>query len=163
MRADRNNCQVSARRYLAVMRDIAPVDPTVVRQVFPTWSIAIPSTFAETFVEADGYWHAWDVGRSVSLTSLLINDGRGRRVPSRSILKRFPAVPGERVGMPPELDGWAVVIMQPPPARARRAISGLIVVHGRVLIATLTADDLAWAASVWRSIRSHPDPGSKRR
>lgn len=133
----------------------APVDPTVVRQVFSSWSITIPSTFAETFVEADGYWHAWDVGRSVSLTSLLINDRRGRPVTSRSILKRFPAVPGERVGMPPGLDGWAVLITRPPPARDPDAISGLIVLRGRVLIATLTADDLAWAAGVWRSIRSH--------
>jgi hypothetical protein len=145
------------------MRDVAPFDPTVIRQVFPNWSITIPSTFAETFVEADGYWHAWDVRRSVSLTSLLIDDRRGRPVSSRSILKRFPAAPGERVGMPSGLDGWAMVITQPPPARAPRAISGLIVLHGRVLIATVTADDLAWATSVWRSIRSHPDPGPGRR
>jgi hypothetical protein len=154
---------VSARRYGAVMRDAAPVDPTVVRQVFPNWSITIPSTFAETFVEADGYWYAGDGRRSVSLTSLLINDRRGRPVGSRSVLKRFPATPGERVGMPSGLEGWAVVITQPPPARTARAISGLIVLHGRVLIATVTADDLAWAASVWRSIRSHPDHGPSRR
>ena len=58
--------------------------------------------------------------------------------------------------MPPDLDGWAVVSTQQQPARASRAISGLIVMHGRVLIATVTAEDLAWAAGVWRSIRADP-------
>ncbi len=132
----------------------AHVEATVVRQVFPHWSITIPAALAETFVEEDAYWHAWDVRRSVSLTSLLIADRRGRPVTSRRILKRFPAQPGDRVAMPPDLDGWAVVIAQQQPARASRAISGVIVVHGRVLIATVTAEDLAWAAGVWRSIRA---------
>ena len=135
----------------------ARAEPTIVRQVFPHWSITIPAALAETFVEEDAYWHAWDVRRSVSLTSMLIADRRGRPVTSRRILKRFRAVPGDRVAMPPDLDGWAVVIAQEQPARASRAISGLIVVHGRVLIATVTAEDLAWAAGVWQSIRAHPD------
>lgn len=139
----------------------APVEPTVIRQVFPHWSITIPAALAKTFVEEDGYWHAWDIRRSVSLTSLLINDRRGRPVTSRKILKRFTAEPGDRVAMPPGLDGWAVVITQQQPTRASRAISGLIVRHGRVLIATVTAEDLAWAAGVWQSIRAEPDPSER--
>ena len=134
----------------------ARAEPTVVRQVFPHWSITIPTALAETFVEEDGYWHAWDARRSVSLTSLLIADRRGRPVTSSRILKRFPAVPGDPVAMPSDLDGWAVVITQRQPARASRAISGLIAMHGRVLIATMTAEDLAWAANVWQSIRGDP-------
>ena len=134
----------------------AHAEPTVVRQVFPHWSITIPAAFAENFVEEDGYWHAWDARRTVSLTSLLITDRRGRPVTSRRILKRFPTEPGDRVAMPPDLDGWAVGSAQQEPARASRAISGLIAMHGRVLIATVTAEDLAWAAGVWQSIRADP-------
>ena len=134
----------------------ARAEPTVFRQIFPHWSITIPAALAETFVEEDGYWHAWDVRRSVSLTSLLIADRRGRPVAARRILKLFPAASGDRVSMPPDLDGWAVVITQQQPARASRAISGVIIVHGRVLIVTVTAEDLAWAAGVWRSIRTDP-------
>ena len=134
----------------------AHAEPTVVRQVFPHWSITIPAAFAETIVDKDGYWHAWDAQRSVSLTSLLITDRRGQPVTSRRILKRFPTEPGDRVAMPPELDGWAVVYTQQQPARGPRAISGLIAMRGCVLIATMTAEDLAWAAGVWHSIRGDP-------
>jgi hypothetical protein len=42
------------------------------RQVFETWAIQVPATFAETFVEDDPYWHAWDAVRSVSLTGVLV-------------------------------------------------------------------------------------------
>ena len=134
----------------------AHAEPTVVRQVFPHWSITIPAAFAETIVDKDGYWHAWDAQRSVSLTSLLITDRRGRPVTSRRILKRFPAELGDRVAMPADLDGWAVVTTQQQPARASRAISGLIAMRGCVLIATMTAEDLAWATGVWHSIRGDP-------
>jgi hypothetical protein len=131
----------------------APAEPTVIRQVFPHWSITIPAAFEETFVHEDGYWHAWDDRRSVSLTSLMIADHRKRPVPSRRILEQFPAGQGNRVAMPTGLDGWAVDVAQEQPARASRAISGLVVVDGGVLIATVTADDHAWATGVWRSIR----------
>ena len=138
------------------MRIAAPaIEPTVVRQVFPLWSIAIPATLQETFVEQDAYWHAWDQHRSASLTSILIADRRGRPVPPRKILKQVPATQGQRVGMPLGLAGWAVVITQPPPARASRAISGIVVRDGGLLLATVTADDLGWAERVWRSIRLH--------
>jgi hypothetical protein len=128
-------------------------EPTVRRQVFPHWSITIPAAFEETFVHEDGYWHAWDERRSVSLTSLVIVDHRQRVVPSGQILEQFPAEPGSRIAMPPGLNGWAVDVAQEQPARASRAISGIIAVDGGVLIATVTADDLVWATGVWRSIR----------
>jgi hypothetical protein len=131
----------------------APAEPTVVRQVFPRWSITIPAALAETFVHEDRYWHAWDDCRSVSLTSLLIADRRKRPVPAGRILERFPPGPGSRVAMPAGLDGWAIDFAPDQPARASRAISGLIAVDGGVLIATVTADDIAWATGVWWSIR----------
>ena len=134
------------------MHAAARAELTVVRQAFPHWLITIPAAFEETFVEKDGYWHAWDAQRSVSLTSMLITDRRGRPVTAHRILKQLPAVPGERAAMPPGLDGWALVIAQPQPARASRAISGIVAIDGRVLIATVTAEDLSWAAGVWRSI-----------
>lgn len=132
------------------------LEPTVVRRVFPSWSVTIPSTLQETFVEEDAYWHAWDLRRSVSLTSVLVADRRGRSIPARKILKQFPAERGPRIGTPPGLAGWAVVIAQPPPARAPRAISGVVVRDGGILLGTVTADDLEWAESIWKSIRLHP-------
>jgi hypothetical protein len=131
----------------------AHAEPTIIRQVIPPWSITIPAAFKETFVHEDGYWHGWDDRRSVSLTSLVIADRQGRPVMSRQILERFPAAPGSRVAMPTGLNGWAVDVAQEQPARASRAISGLIAVDGGVLIATVTADDVAWATGVWHSIR----------
>jgi hypothetical protein len=131
----------------------APPEATIRRQVFRHWSITIPASFEETFVHEDGYWHAWDDGRSVSLTSMAITDRRKRPVPARLILEQFPAEPGNRVALPTDLNGWAVDRAADRPARASRAISGLIAVDGGVLIATVTADDVAWSTGVWLSIR----------
>lgn len=131
------------------------LEATVVRRVFPHWSVTIPATMEETFVAPDGYWHAWDLYRSVSLTSNVITDRQGRRISPRQVLKLMPPEPGTRVGMPPGLSGWAVVISQPPPARASKAISGILARKGGILIATVTADDLEWATSVWQSIKLH--------
>ena len=131
----------------------AHAEPTIIRRVFPHWSITVPAAFEETFVHEDGYWHGWDNRGSVSLTSLVIADRQGRPVTSRRILERFPAAPGSRVAMPTGLNGWAVDVAAEQPARGSRAISGLIVVDGGVLITTVTAEDLAWATGVWRSIR----------
>lgn len=55
--------------------------------------------------------------------------------------------------MPTGFDGWALDVEAEQPARASRAISGLIAVDGGVLIATVTADDCDWATGVWWSIR----------
>lgn len=126
---------------------------TIVRHVFPHWSITVPATLQETFVEQESYWRAWDLRRSVSLTSMVLTDRRGRPIPAHKILKQFPAERGRRVGAPPGLTGWATVITQPQPARAPQAISGMVARDGGLLIGTVTADDLAWAERVWGSIR----------
>ena len=130
-----------------------PAEPTVIRQVFPHWSIMIPAAFDETYVHQDGYWHAWDDCRSISLTSVVVVDQRNRPVAARDILEQLRAEPGALAGIPRGLDGWAVVVAQEQPARASRAIHGLIAVDGGLLLATVTAEDLAWATGVWHSIR----------
>ncbi|MGH2513632.1 MAG: hypothetical protein ACRDGQ_13200 [Candidatus Limnocylindrales bacterium] len=132
-------------------------EPLVVRQVFAQWTIAVPPAFDETFVAKDGYWHAWDAHRSVSLTSLVITDRKGRRISAREILRQIvkvmPKEHGEPVVLPAGLEGWAVTIAAEPSARASRAISGIVAVEGTALVATITADDLSWATDVWLSIR----------
>lgn len=128
-------------------------EATEVRRVFPRWSISVPVGFRETFVAEDEYWHAWDRDRSISLTSVVIDDLDGRPVSARRILRQVTPVPGERLKMPPGRDGWAVVIKPPKPARASRAITGIVAVKGRALLATVTADDLEWAWDTWCSIR----------
>ncbi len=127
-------------------------EPTVVRGVFASWSIRIPASFEETFVADDGYWHAWDRSRSVSLTSLVMAE-RGRPVPARSLLRTVPRPGGDTVAAPDGLAGWAVEAAAVQPARASRVVTGTIAVDGRLLVATITADDPAWAIATWQSIR----------
>lgn len=129
-----------------------------VRRVFARWSIRIPRTFAETFVAEDGYWHAWDARRSVSLTGMVLWDRRGRPAPARLVLRDMPALEGTRVAMPDGLAGSAVANDAIQPAPASRCISGWIVVDGAALVATVTSDDLVWATAVWLSIRHHRVP-----
>lgn len=142
---------------------VAAAEPMVVRQVFRRWAITIPADFDETFLAEDGYWHAWDERRSVSLTSVAISDRHGRRVSAARILKRIvnliPVEGGDRLPMPTGLDGWAVIITPEQPARASRAVTGIIAVDGTALIATITSDDLSWAMTVWLSIRRGRTPG----
>lgn len=132
---------------------------SILRHVFPTWWISVPPEFEETFIHGDDYWHAWDANRSVSLTSMLLTDDRDddRPVMPAELLAVMTPPPGKPVAMPDGLQGWAVVIDVPPPARASRAVSGIIAVEGRVLIATVTADDIDWATTVWRSIQYGPE------
>ncbi len=61
------------------------IERLVVKRPFEAWSIAVPSTFAEAFVEGGSYWHAYDAPRSVSLTSVLLTEDHGP-VPTQSIL-----------------------------------------------------------------------------
>jgi hypothetical protein len=147
------------------MDQVVPTaEPMVVRQVFPRWAMTIPVDFDETFRAEDGYWHAWDERRSVSLTSVAISDRHGRRVSAARILKRIvnliPVEGSDRLPMPAGLDGWAVIITPEPPARASRAITGIIAVEGTALLATITSDDLSWATIVWMSIRRSRTPGN---
>ncbi len=132
----------------------------VIRQVFRRWAITIPAAFDETFLAEDGYWHAWDERRSVSLTSMAISDRRGRRVSRAEILEGIvnliPFDGHDPVPMPPGFEGWAVTITPGQPARASRAITGIIAVDGTAPIATITSDDLAWATIIWLSIGVPP-------
>lgn len=142
----------------------------LMRRVFPTWSIGIPMSFDETFIKEDNYWHAWDETRSVSLTSLTL-DKRGRPVPAAEILEVMK--PAETLGdrgepvpeLPNNVEGYACYGPVEQPARASRAISGLLAIDGRVLIVTITSDNLEWARGIWMSIQVHsipPGPGRRR-
>jgi hypothetical protein len=57
--------------------------------------------------------------------------------------------------LPPDLIARAVTTDIHEPARASRALSGAVATDGRVLIVTITSDDLAWAHRIWLSIRAH--------
>jgi hypothetical protein len=129
-------------------------DLVVERLVFETWSIEIPLHFAEDFVEDGSYWHAWDECRSVSLTSMLLT-AEGLPVPAQLIARELPPPFGTPIDdLPDGLLGWGVIGPAIQPARASRVLSGCLAVDGRVLIVTITSDDLEWAREVWRSIRS---------
>ena len=128
---------------------------TVFRQVFPSWSIRIPAAFRETFVTEGDYWHAYDASRSVSLSSVVLEDDSGP-VPAAAIAQRFPPLDGTPVdALPPDVLGCAAVGEAAPPARASRALSGMLAADGRVLIVTITGEDQEWALSTWLSIRFH--------
>lgn len=142
------------------MHPLAPrSERTIIRRVFAAWSITIPTLFEETFLERDGYWHAYDAESSVSLTSLMLDDG-GVLVTAERILQEItPDLAGDPVdGVPAGLRGWAVTGPAIQPARASQMLSGIVVVDGRLLLATITSDDLAWARATWLSIRwQRPD------
>ena len=142
-----------------MIRIAAPTtEPTVERRVFEAWSIEVPAAFAEIFVDADGYWHGYDEHRSVSLTGLAISEERDPVSASR-ILRQAPPLDGSPVDQVPRgLQGRAVTGEAPPPARASQFLSGLLATDGRLLLVTVTGDDLEWARRVWLSIRSHVVP-----
>jgi hypothetical protein len=80
----------------------------------------------------------------------------GRPVPAVEIASQLPPQAGTPVGeLPDGLLGWGVIGAAIQPARASRTLSGILVADGRVLIATITSDDLDWARGIWLSIRSH--------
>src|SRR5687768_10428198 len=129
-------------------------DVVVERLVFETWSIEIPLHFAEEFVEDGSYWHAWDECRSVSLTSMLLTD-QGQPVPAQLIVKDLRPPFGTPIDdLPDGLLGWGAIGPAIQPAPASRVLCGCLAVDGRVLIVTITSDDLQWARGVWRSVRS---------
>lgn len=133
-------------------------EPTAVRRAFAAWSIELPVTFAETYVDEDSYWYAWDDTRSVALTSLVLTHKR-RPVPAATIVRELPRLGGTPfLEMPGGLAGRAMTGAAIPPARASRVLSGLLAMDGRVLIVTITSDDPGWARGVWLSIRGHPAP-----
>ena len=133
-----------------------------IRRVFLHWSITIPLSFEETFVEEDGYWHGWDEDRSISLTSMAISDRPGRPASREELLATvMPPLTGEPIDdRPPGLQGVAAYGPIEQPARASSALTGVIPADGRVLLATITSDDFDWARETWVSIRHHPVQGS---
>ncbi len=134
---------------------------TSLRRVFPTWSIEIPASFRETFIQQDGYWHGYDAQRSVSLTSVAVSDDRHPVSAERIERDMRPAVEGKRVDeLPDGLRGWAVTASAPALARASRMLTGVLITEGRLLLATITSEDLAWARAIWLSIRLHPTDGA---
>lgn len=140
------------------VRDMAAAGGwTEIRHVFPSWSIEVPPSFQEAFIEEDAYWHAWDETRSVSMSSMLICDEGGRPVDAREIeAKMRSQLPGDPVAVAPkDLLAWATSSTAIKPARASRMLQGMIAAHGKVLIVTITSDDLSWAETVWLSIRHH--------
>jgi hypothetical protein len=141
----------------------APAEPTAVRRAFAAWSIEVPVAFAETYVDEDSYWYAWDDSRSVALSSVVLTD-KNRPVPAAAIVREFPPL-GDTpfVEMPEGLVGRAMTGAAIAPARASRVLSGMLAMDGRVLIVTITSDDLDWARLVWLSIRGHPAPLPSRR
>jgi hypothetical protein len=133
----------------------------VERRPFEAWSIRIPDRFSETFVEEGSYWHAWTTDRAVSLTSVVLTDRRGRAVPVDQISKQLDGsgiLPdGEPVlELPPGCVGTGVIAEAVQPAVASKLLSGFLVAGSRVLIVTITSDDLRWARATWLSIRGYP-------
>lgn len=135
------------------MRDRRQADDPTERRVFANWSIAIPASFAETFVAEDGYWHAWSTHESVSMSSFEVTDERGP-VPARQILGQLPPLEGAPLDrLPPGLLGRAAEADAVPPARASRLLWGMLAADGRALLVTITSDDVEWARRTWQSIR----------
>lgn len=133
----------------------------VARRVFPGWSICIPRSFQEVFQEEDAYWHAWDVRRSVSLTSFLMLDETGPVEQGALAAVLEPSETAAREELPAGLAGWATDGPAVQPARARRALSGMLATDGRVLLVTITHNNLDWARKILQSIRCHPVPLSE--
>jgi hypothetical protein len=72
------------------------------------------------------------------------------------IVQQLPPLDGTAFDeLPPGLVGLAATGPAVQPARAARVLSGMLAVDGRVLLVTMTSDDLTWARRVWRSIRAY--------
>jgi hypothetical protein len=140
-----------------MIRSEAPVEHTISRRIFEAWSLEIPETLAEAFVDGS-YWHAYDDERSVSVSSILLSDEHGP-VSADRIVRELPSLEGTPFDeLPPGLIGQAATGPAVQPAKATRLLFGMLAVDGRLLVATITSDDPDWARQVWRSIRSHPTP-----
>jgi len=132
----------------------------IVRRVFAGWSVTIPSGFDEPDMGEEDYWHTYDTTHSVSLSSVAVTEG-DHPVPSVALARRvFQILPrGEPVAESPTmLLAKAWIIDVDPPSRASRALTGMVVADGRVLLATITSDDPDWVRRVWRSIEHHDVP-----
>ena len=141
-----------------VLRGIISSDWVTIRQVFEAWSLEMPLSMTDTFVLEDGYSHAYDASRSISLTSLALTDNQGRPVSADELFRTLQLpLEGDIINeLPPGLLAWAASGPAIQPARASTMLQGMIATDGRVLLVTITSDDVAWARQVWLSIRHHP-------
>jgi len=127
------------------------------RRAFEAWSILVPIVFQETFIEDDRYWHAWTEQASISLTSIVMTERR-RAVAAEALIGALsPIIEGPLIDdLPPGLIGCAAIGPSPQPARAATGLSGLLAVDGRLLLTTITSDDVSWLRETWLSIQAHP-------
>jgi hypothetical protein len=151
---------MAARRRTTATMPAVDRELLVFRQVFETWWIAVPASFDDCWVAEGGYWHAWDEHRSVSVSSTVLVDDEGRPAPAAEVMDSIgELVQGEPIAaVPPGLRARATLIHTDPDSRASRAVTGMVVVDGRVLIATITSDDVPWAVRIWESIGYRPAP-----
>src|SRR6266550_1639154 len=92
----------------------APGERTIPRRIFEAWSVEIPATF----VDDGSYWHAYDAGRSVSLSSILLSDANGP-VSADRIVRELPSLEGTPLDeLPPGLIGQAATGPAVQPAKA---------------------------------------------
>jgi hypothetical protein len=134
----------------------------VPRRVFPSWSVGVPESLSET-VAQEGYWHAYDGNRSVSMTSVVVHDKHGP-VSARKLAAEYMAVAGTPVpDRPPGLDGRAVLRTEVLNGETKNVLQGLLAATGTVLLITITGADLAWAMGTWLSVRHHPQAQPRRR
>lgn len=135
---------------------LAPDQVWIHTEVFPHWAVSIPRELRVIEPDDDQYWHARDEHRSVSLTSMEVTEA-GARVSARRLLDQVGSLllpKGRRITeAPPGLAARAVYARVPAPGVASRALQGVVVADGFILIATITADDEAWCRAVWRTIR----------
>jgi hypothetical protein len=141
----------------------ATIDPDPIgihAHAYPQWSITLPTDLWTAVCSIETGWHARDDHRSVSLSSIGLTE-RGRPIPADRIaaqigtgfLPRGQTVPDQ----PDGLAARAVFAPVVPPTVASRALMGVVMADGWLLVTTITADDEAWCRRVWRSIKHHPD------
>jgi hypothetical protein len=138
-------------------------------QVFPSWSVTVPRSLTVTdpeCAEDEGYWHARDAHRSVSLTSLLVVDASNAEpIPASMIIGNVAArvLPrGRRIqDVPAGLPSRAVYAKVAGSQVAAHALQGLVAAEGVALVATITSDDEAWCRKVWMSIRHTPEVAAR--
>lgn len=144
----------------------APDTAWIHTQVFPSWSVTLPRSLQvldPELAEDEGYWHARDDHRSVSMTSVLIVDSAtAQPIDGAAIIGRLATAllpRGRRIkDTPAGLVSRAVYATGIGSELADHALQGVVAADGVALITTITSDDEAWCRRVWASIRHHPQP-----
>jgi hypothetical protein len=129
------------------------VEAVVARRVFPSWSIEVPVGLIES-MEPQGYWHARDEIRSVSLTSLVMTSRTGPPPTADELLAILPLEGTPLDELPEGLPGRCTVRTTDDEVFGRcQMFQGMVAVTGLLLIVTITGGDPAWARRTWLSIR----------